>query len=330
MKRLILCLLLINCLLLTSAQAEATTIFDSDFFINTGLWAEENQLSPQTFSAVASGNSVWAILYNDGSIWRWDAETGDYQYVAKVPMTKMTEKSLSSLSPSEREYQLTSVTDLIGIGGTLYGFNVLSGRLGPIDEAGVHWHETTLDTAPALKPDAGYPSCHFYPTIVDDKLYMLCDLALMMGGSGYQPALVSCQLDGADCSGSAYPGLLSLCRYDDEHLLLLTATGLELYDIAAVQTVSLPLELPVTVPQSGDFWDIHGTIGGLAYDAARDTIFVATPTTLYTSAAGQPFVAHATGQDWSTALTIGHAAYGLDNGDYVLYGDGMDTYLVHP
>ena len=329
MKRFLICILLCR-LVFSTAQAEVSTIFDRDFFLSTGVWSDENQFDPQTFRAAASGTSVWTVLYGDNSIWRWDAENGNYEYVTKVPMAKMTEKSLSRLSSSEREYQLTSVTDLIGADGKLYGFNALSGRLGPIDQAGVHWNETLLDTAPALKPDAGYPSCHFCPTIVGDRLYMLCDLVLMMGGSGYQPALVSCNLDGSDCQGTAYLGLVSLCRYDDAHLLLLTATGLELYDTATAQTTRLPLALPATVPQSGDFWDVHIALGGLAYDGARDTIFLATPTALYASTAGGEFTVRETNLDWSTPLSLAHPAAVLTGGTYVLYGDGLDTYLAKP
>ena len=328
MKRLILCLMLVCCLTLSVAYAEVGTIFDRDFFLSTGIWRDESQFSPQTFSAVASGNSVWTVLYEDNSIWHWDADTGEYTYVTKVDMAEMTEKSLDRLSASERDYQMTSVTDLIGWNGKLYGFNVLSGRLGPIDEEGVHWSETRMDTAPALKPGTGYPSCHYFPTIVGDRLYMLCDLVQMMGGSGYQPALISCPLDGAGSRGDTIPGLLSLCRYDNRRLLFLTMSGLELYDTTTAQTTPLSLALPVAVPQSGDFWDIHGAIGGLAYDAARDTIFLATPTALYASTAGEAFVAYATGQDWSLPLELGHPAFVLNSGAYVLYGDGMDTYLV--
>ena len=329
MKRLFICLLLC-CFVLSTAQAEVDIIFDRDFFLSTGIWSSEEQFSPQTFAAVASGNSIWTVLYRDNSLWRWDADTGEYHYVTNIPMAEMTEKSLSGLSASAREYQLTSVTDLIGWDGKLYGFNALSGRLGPIDEDGVHWNETLLDTAPAIKPGAGYPSCHFCPTIVGDRLYMLCDLVLMMGGSGYQPALVSCALDGSDCEGAAYPGLISLCRYNDTHLLLLTMTGLELYDTATARATPLSLQLPASVPQSGDFWDVHSALGGLAYDEARDTIYLATPTSLYASTAGGEFVERETGLDWSTPLTYAHSAAVLDNGTYVLYGDGLDTFIVAP
>ena len=330
MKRLILCLLLVFCLTLSAAHAEVGTIFDRDFFLTTGIWSSENQFDPQTFRSVASGDSVWTVLYRENDIWRWDADTGAYTFVTKVPMAEMTEKSLSRLSASEQAYQLTSVTDLIGADGKLYGFNALSGRLGLIDEEGVHWNEATLDTAPALKPGVGYPSAHFCPTIVGDKLYMLCDLTLTLGGSGYQPALVSCSLNGSDCAGSAIPGLLSLCRYDDSHLLLLTTTGLELYDTMTDQSTPLSLALPATVPSSGDFWDVHGTLGGLAYDEARDTIFLATPSVLYASVAGGEFIARETGLDWGHALTILHPAAVLADGTYVLYADGLDTFIVTP
>ena len=104
MKRLMLCLLLACCLFFSAAQAEVSTIFDRDFFLSTGTWSDENQFDPQTFRAVASGNSVWTVLYGDNSIWRWDADTGNYEYVTKVSMAEMTEKSLSRLSSSEREY----------------------------------------------------------------------------------------------------------------------------------------------------------------------------------------------------------------------------------
>ena len=330
MKRLMLCLLLIFYLTLSAASAEVSTIFDRDFFLSTGIWSNEEQFNPQTFRSVASGNSVWTVLYGDDAVWRWDADTGDYHYVAQVPMAKMTEKTLSRLSASEREYQLTSVTDLIGADGKLYGFNALSGRLGLIDEEGVHWNETTLDTAPALKRDAGYPSCHFCPTIVGDKLYMLCDLVLTMGGSGYRPALVSCNLDGSGSQGDVIPNLLSLCRYDDSHLLLLTTTGLEVYDTATSQRTPLPQALPATLPSSGDIWDFHFDLGGLACDEARDTIYLATPTALYASTAGSEFVARETDQDWSSALPTLHHSSVLDNGAYVLYANGLETFIVSP
>ena len=327
MKRLMLCLFLIGCLTLSAAHAEVTTIFDRDFFVSTGIWSDENQLGPQTFTAAASGNSVWTVLYRDNAIWRWDADTGNYEYVATVPMAEMTEKSLSRLSASEREYQMTSVTDLIGADGKLYAFNALSGRLGLIDGEGVHWNEAMIDTAPALKPDTGYPSCHFYPTIIGDSLYMLCDLALMFGGNGYRPALVRCKMDGTSAQGDVISGLISLCRYDDTRLLFLTMTGLELYDTSTARATPLPLELPATIPQSGDFWDVHSALGGLAYDPASDAIFLATPTALYTSTAGGEFVARETDLNWQSALEYAQPAAVLDNGTYVLYGDGLDTYI---
>ena len=330
MKRLILCLLLVFCLTLSAAHAEVRIIFDQEFFLTTGIWSDENQFNPQTFRSVASGDSVWTVLYRDNDIWRWDTDTGNYTFITKVPMAEMTEKSLSRLSASEQAYQLTSVTDLIGADGKLYGFNALSGRLGLIDEEGVHWNEATLDTAPALKPGVGYPSAHFCPTIVGDKLYMLCDLTLTLGGNGYQPALVSCNLDGSDCTGEAYSGLLALCRYDDSHLLLLTMTGLEIYNTETAQSTPLSIALPATVPTSGDIWDIHSTLGGLAYDPARDVIYLATPTALYASIGGGEFIARETGLDWGHALPILHTAAVLTDGTYVFYADGLDTYIVHP
>lgn len=328
MKRFLACVLICCCLFLTAAHAEVETIFGEDFFVSTGIWRDENQMNPQTFSAVGSGHSVWTILYNDGSIWRWDADTGEYEYVVTVPMAEMTEKPLSSLSASEREYQLTSVTNLIGADGKLYAFNALSGRLGLIDKDGLHWNETTLDTSPALKPGTGYPSCHFYPTLVGDRLYMLCDLSLALGGSGYRPALVSCALDGTDTQGDVIPGLISLCRYDDTRLLFLTATGLELYDTATAKTTPLSMALPADLSLSGDFWDVHSALGGLAYDEARNIIYLATPTALYTSTADSEFIERANDLDLETAITYAHPAAVLDSGTYVLYADGLDTYIV--
>ena len=330
MKRLLLCLFLIGCITFSAARAEVSTIFDRDFFVSTGIWSDENQLSPQTFAGAASGNSVWTILYRDSSIWRWDADTGEYEHITRVSMTEMTEKPLSRLSASEREHQMTSVTNIIGADGCLYGFNPLSGRLGLIDEDGVHWNDALLDTAPIVKRDTAYPDSYAFPTILGDRLYMLCDLVLTMGGSGYRPALVSCRLDGSDTQGDVMSGLISLCRYDDTRLLFLTMTGLELYDTATAQTTPLPLELPATIPQSGDFWDVHSALGGLAYDPDSDTIFLATPTSLYTSTAGSAFVERAAGLDWLSGIQYARTPAVLDDGTYVLYADGLDTYLFRP
>lgn len=117
MKRLLLCLLLVCCLTGPIAHAEVRTAIDREFFLSSDVWSEENQLNPQTFRAATSSKSVWAVLYNDGSIWRWASDTGDYQYVTRVSITEMTEKSFSRLSTAERESLMTSATDRITADG---------------------------------------------------------------------------------------------------------------------------------------------------------------------------------------------------------------------
>lgn len=331
MKRLFLCILLC-CLVLSSACAESTTIFDLDFFLQTGIYDEnwaETLRRPNVISVAASGDSAWALL-DTGDVWRYDVMANTYSLVTQVSVGKNTATPLSRFSAAEREQQESSVFRLLIVEDQLYGFNPLSGRYGPIDEQGVHWNDNQMNTDPFLRPGTAWQDCYYYATPLNDRLYVLCDLVQTLGGTGYQPALASCSLLDQDCAGEAIPGLLALCRYDDQHLLFLTMTGLERYNVDTRKTTPLNLTLPAIAPQSGDFWDIHEAIGGLAYDQDSDTIYLATPDTLYTSTAGADFVGHPSGQDWSHSLSMGQQGFLLDNGAYVLYGDGMTTHLMQP
>ncbi len=149
--------------------------------------------------------------------------------------------------------------------------------------------------------NTGYPYALRNAYIENGSLYAFHDLNLYSDAPP-QSRLISFDLSGGSCDVTDLPNTLSFCRYAPGKLLCLQDDGTEtpslaVYDMASRAFTRVELDLPVAIPRAtfARSFYLHRMLDGLAYDAARDTIYFETPKQLWRSVAGAPFAPVAAG-----------------------------------
>ncbi len=321
MKR-ISALILAVMLIFGLAAAKAEIIFDFDFGDSIDLY--KNGLVGRQDVMVVQ-NKVYA-LYDSNEIYCWDGEQKTYSFFANVeavpgmdldiPFSKQTEEIQAGLR--------NCVFSLLSDGEQLYGFNIISGKIGVITADGITWNEVTLDVSVLNQLDASYPlsvNCAF---IYDNQMIATYDMFDATNKGDYAPVILQFDLSTGACTVTDYPKAITMCHYQDDTMLVLEDQGttvptLTLYNLITGQSTPLGMDAPFTVNRKllTDKYEILDTLGGLAYDAATDTIYIANRTNLWFSTAGGAFQATTlTDQPWDYMNTFGEA-WVLPNGTYV-------------
>ena len=249
-------------------------------------------------SLTAAGDTVYRLL-TDGDLYTWEPK-GDryalYAHVPAAPWAKVNVEIPFLRQSADVQCALTeSVSQLIPAGDEIYGFNVLSGRIGLIDGDGWHSNGVCLDTA------ALWPSAEVYPErlrnafITGGKLYAFHDINYSTSKTP-QPTLLVFDLTNGACAVTEMPGTITCCRYTPGKLLCLQDNGTEtpvlaVYELGSGRMTGMEIPVPVSIERKyfNQAFYLHCRIGGLAYDAGSDSVYLADTHNLWCSTAGGIF-----------------------------------------
>ncbi|NLO85527.1 MAG: hypothetical protein GX096_08880 [Clostridiales bacterium] len=270
------------------------------------------------------------LVYLDGvfygyigdSIYTWapsDAQPMPYCTIPTVPEWKEEWRTMSfgDLS-AEDEAALTEAVDYIAVGdGALWGYNILSGKIGEITEQGITWMNQELDTSFVYKGDSILPL--FLPIqsfVMDGKLYVFGDNVRHIEPLSEPEALIC-----FDLSSGAYEIIdtktaLNCYPYKSGKLLLLRRgdSSSMILSVMDLQTGTLE-DLPASVPFPDRSNEGLETVGGLAYDEQNDQTFFSIQKQVWRSKGGEPFESIAELDDQGSYRTL---AWVLDDGRYAI------------
>ena len=113
---------------------------------------------------------------------------------------------VDGLTDEDLELLHNTVTYISVWDGTLYGYNVYSGRWGAIDGEGVHWQDSRLNFSCLFHEDSFFPDRIANSFMTDDALYVLADTQDEYGDLVY--ALFSFDLSDGTSKRYDHEGLL--------------------------------------------------------------------------------------------------------------------------
>lgn len=321
-KRSVLFLLTMTLCLSCALAAQAERIFSGSFRAACALTADEN-----TSNSLTVVDDTAFILLKSGDIYTWDPQQDSYTFYVhvatyplvnvEIPFTRQGEALRAELSDT--------VCCLIPADDGLYGLNNISGMFGPIDEAGWHVGDVRLDVSMLRSSGDDYPENFRNAFIADGKLYAFHDIDITRG-ERIGTTLLVFDLSSGACEITALPDTITFCRYAAGQLLCLRDGGSEVpifavYDIASKQMTPLELVAPVVIERQlfSNMWHLNQVIGGLCYDGARGSIYLASEEGLWRSTQGAPFelVATPRADDLWESMTSAPEAWVLSSGGYV-------------
>ncbi|MDR3050401.1 MAG: hypothetical protein LBU67_01600 [Oscillospiraceae bacterium] len=319
-----LCLALALCLLLTlclgAAQAAPGDV--------TALLPDRRDQRPaewQDFFAESAAYLDGAFyMLGGGKVARWQQDTQEITLLCTLPFSESRYFYYGGATPEEKAQYDQAVLYLTAGDGKLWGINNYSGRVGEVTAQGIQWNQTTLDMTDTFYDldgsDRTYRSLtNFF--VWDGALYCLrddysqenwTDGRIIMRWDLATGALTQLRPDSAQMLCLYKPGqLLTLgYRYDEKTESLVYR--LAAMDIATGQETPLDIALPPSINYGA---------GGLAYDAATDTIYLAYNKQVWRAVQGAPFVVAA----YLTTAYIGAEtpAWILPGGLYAASADGL-------
>ena len=247
---------------------------------------------------------------------------------------------VGGLTDEDLELLHNTVTYISVWDGTLYGYNVYSGRWGAIDGEGVHWRDSRLNFSCLFHEDSFFPDRIANSFMTDDALYVLADTQDEYGDLVY--ALFSFDLSDGTSKRYDHEGLLGgICRGEKGELLLLAyfpdyeefGTLLFQMDSGEFCTVGPYFDFPI----EEDF------VGGFAYNEKTDTMYVAANDLIYASKNAEEYTPFAPLD--TSGMMPDIRAWALSDGRYAILFDGihirerddqefaqlnLSTYLFYP
>lgn len=238
------------------------------------------QFTKTRMRAWTLGKQAAYVLDREGQLFRWAYDADEPSALCTLPVIAndaFASGSYQTLSAAARAQVDETVSLLVVDGETLYALNKYSGRIGTVDEQGVHWR-FTLDENPFFYLDGGTRLIQS-TAVAAHQLYLLLDCF------EEDPAAVWCsrvlRIDLVSGASQLYDTVEAcrLCAYGDGLLLLCEGRSggyLMQFDPSSATTE----RLTVTPPASS---------GALAYDASSDSIYLVSDAGVYRSVQGGTF-----------------------------------------
>lgn len=267
-------------------------------------------------------NTVFHLL-RSGDIFTWNPDQDLYSFYAHVPVRPVVnvEIPFSRQSESLKNELTQSVSCLIPAQDGIWGFNDISGMIGLIDPNGWHVSDVRLDTT-ALKTSDGYAEELRNAFISEGKLYAFHDINLTRPDPP-QTTLLIFDLSSGACSVIKLPDIITFCRYTSGKLLCIQDSGIKIptlavYDIESQKMRAIDVTIPISIEREyfAQSWNLHCQMGGLAYDNARDIIYLADAQGLWRSTSGVAFERVNEKDRWKTMMATAEA-WVLSSGGYV-------------
>ena len=306
-------------------NGHAEKIFDEPFEKAVKISSRDNSTSGLT----VVGHKVYNMLIN-GDIYTWDADQDQYAFFAKVPERPKFNSEIAFTRQKEgMQKKLTEyVFQLIPSDEGLYGFNHLSGLIGPIDQNGWHPSAIRLDTSKLKKSQDDYPEELINAFIRDKKLYAFYDRDWINPGP-IDSHLVIFDLGSGACTMVKMPNIITFSSYTPGNLICIKDIGgktpvLTVYNITSGQQNDLGIHLPTSISQRSfqESWNVHTKISGLSYDEALDIIYVADKQGLWRITGGGDFEQAAIQGRWPWIQYM-IKAWSMPSGGYVMWSNGI-------
>lgn len=310
-------------------------IFGDDF------WKQFDLQSLSDISAISfavSGNCAYQLMEN-GDLYQLDLQKMEYRLFCQLPALPTvdfsSEMQYSDLNDAVKAQIDGAVFQIIGDirENLLYGYCPVSGRIGVIDETGIHWNGVQFDCADTNPTNAAYPEALSYAFVDENVLYAFVDQPSISDES-CQGVLVSFDLQSGNCAYTELPETYLFCPYENDQLLLLVRDSqgemhLDRFNISTFERDEVISVVPiVSDAECGDDWfSIASAISGLAYN--DEDIFLATEDGLWLMEGTNHFSNVALeGSAWTTVNPYSQAwiscggAYVFHNGkNYVVTDD---------
>lgn len=313
------CMLLIAPLTATAEEAKAERIFGRSFVEACNLSSGIGDNRTMT----VYGNNAY-MLRVDGDIYTWDPDTGVYAYWAHVPAVPYFDVEIKiDQQPESLQQEIReNVSRLIPSDDGIYGFNDRTGKVGPVDETGWHPQDCRMDVSRLFQTTNNYPQNLRQMFISQGKIYAFHDINL---ASDERPEteLLIFDLSTGVCTPISMPDTYTFCPYTPGKLLCMQGLTtkspyLAVYDINTQSFTSLGITVPLTFSEKmySSSMILHSQASGLAYDADRNTIYLAGEESLWHSFDGAAFEAVRITDGWAEKEVIAEA-WVLSSGGYV-------------
>lgn len=335
----LLCLLLLLCAGGALAESDGSLdLFDDAYMKAHGL-VDANGARLYIQDMDWDGDTCYAYL-TDMGIYIYTPGGEPEKLCTLPPAPENFYARVDGLTDEDLELLHNTVTYISVWDGTLYGYNVYSGRWGAIDGEGVHWRDSRLNFSCLFHEDSFFPDRIANSFMTDDALYVLADTQDEYGTLVY--ALFSFDLSDGTSKRYDHEGLLGgICRGEKGELLLLAyfpdyeefGTLLFQMDSGEFCTVGPYFDFPI----EEDF------VGGFAYNEKTDTMYVAANDLIYASKNAEEYTPFAPLD--TSGMMPDIRAWALTDGRYAILFDGihirerddqefaqlnLSTYLFYP
>ena len=335
----LLCLLLLLCAGGALAESDGNLdVFDDAFMKEHGL-VDANGARLYIQDMDWDGDTCYAYL-TDMGVYTYTPGGKPEKLCTLPPAPENFYARVDGLTDEDLELLHNTVTYISVWDGTLYGYNVYSGRWGAIDGEGVHWRDSRLNFSCLFHEDSFFPDRIANSFMTDDALYVLADTQDEYGDLVY--ALFSFDLSDGTSKRYDHEGLLGgICRGEKGELLLLAyfpdyeefGTLLFQMDSGEFCTVGPYFDFPI----EEDF------VGGFAYNEKTDTMYVAANDLIYASKNAEEYTPFAPLD--TSGMMPDIRAWALSDGRYAILFDGihirerddqefaqlnLSTYLFYP
>ena len=308
----VICCLLFTCL---PGLAAGTEPEDVELFTQTQIASLQGSASFTIRQIVMLGDTLYACL-SDATVYSWSNSESNPRLFCRLPENPEPASVAYGALPTDEKARWDETVSFLATGdGTLWGVNALTGKVGKVTDQGVQWGAVRLDVSPFMPDDNPWPLRVVSAFVSNNVLYTY--LALDNGAYPQN----NYEMFAFDLSTGSYTGLdirnaQGICAYRPGSVLLLQPGEDNIWSVEV-------MDLSTGAVSPSGFQPFSGAsdepIGGLAYDAASDSLLFTSQSQVWKATEGQAYasVAIVPVPDM-TGETI---AYVLDDGRYALCSD---------
>ena len=309
-RRIVAMTIAICALCFSTAQAEWGELFGDSFAQQFELTA----LSSWVVNSLAvSQNTVYSMMGN-GRIYTYDTISRQYSVFSQVtPFPSIDlDIPLAGQDSATQSAMAAGITKIITSGDALYGFNEMTGAIGPIDAEGIHFQEIHMDTSILFPDGSDYAQRAFYqPIIKEDRLE---GWTIMDDEQAPNIWYITFSLTDGTCSAAEIPGAIRICRLPEEKLLALVknrdeSIAFEVFDKSGNSEGAGEYTLP-SLPfdtSAKMIFDLRSIVGGMVYHDPSDTLYFTDSAHLWRSVNHHSFEAVASYVPWTFINPYGEA-----------------------
>lgn len=297
-------------LFFSTAQAEWAELFGDSFAQQFDLTTLSKRV---VNSLTVSQNTIYSMMGN-GTIYTYDTISRQYSVFSQVtPFPSINlDIPLTMQDGAIKNAMAAGITKIITSGNAIYGFNEMTGAIGPIDEEGIHFQKIHMDTSILFPDGSDYAQRAFYqPIIKEDRLE---GWTIMDDEQSPNIWYITFSLTDGTCSVAEISGAIRICRLPEEKLLALVkkrdeSIAFEVFDESGSSEGTGEYTLPLlSIDTSAKtIFDLRSIVGGMAYHGPSDTLYLTDTSHLWRSVNHHSFEAVASQVPWTFVDPYGEA-----------------------